>query len=134
MTRCPRRSTALTALGLAALLVAFASMGSRPAAAAAPPAATFNSNLLLAHSSSVAEHAQITRIKCQGALEVLSSANEIIVIGRNRAESGVRRRVVGIQIDRLLQSLTRLKVRSRMHRGHAVIVKALRRRVRFIRS
>jgi len=55
MTRCPRRSTALTALGLAALLVAFASMGSRPAAAAAPPAATFNSNLLLAHSSSVAE-------------------------------------------------------------------------------
>ncbi|TMM05343.1 MAG: DUF11 domain-containing protein [Actinobacteria bacterium] len=43
------------ALALAALIVAFAGIGSHPAAAAAPAAATFNPNLLLGHSNSVAE-------------------------------------------------------------------------------
>src|SRR3989449_5638725 len=49
-----RGSTALVALG-AALLVGIFVSGSRPAAAAAPPAATFNPNLLLKSSSNVAE-------------------------------------------------------------------------------
>ncbi len=49
-----RGSTALVALG-AALLVGIFVSGSGPAAAAAPPAATFNPNLLLKSSSNVAE-------------------------------------------------------------------------------
>ena len=60
--------------------------------------------------STIAEHDQIIRIKCEGALEVFCGINEFIIIGCDPTQGGVRPRLVWVERQRFLLRCARTRV------------------------